>query len=772
LIDIAIQPANAARAGGAVKQKPKSPESSRRSARARSAVPLSPRRKWLFRVAALILVPLLVLGGLEGVLRLAGYGYATGIFRTVRIGPEEFLVNNDSFGLRFFPPELVRCPGPIRLPVHKAAGTCRIFVLGESAAMGDPEPSFGASRYLEVLLNERYPKQRFEIVNLGITAINSHVILPIARECAGRDGDVWIIYMGNNEMVGPFGAATVFGAQAPPLALVRATLLAQKLRLGQLLADAGHRIKGGKSATPSWGGMDMFATIRLPPDDPRREAVYRNFRRNLHDIVRAGVNSGATVLLNTVAVNQRDCAPFASFANTNLPAADRAQFIHSFSAACRSEAAGDFAGAAPAFEQAAAIDPRFAEGQFRWGNCLAQLNQFPAAREHFQKACDDDALPFRADSRINEMIRAEGRRPAGDRLVLLDAALAGEPSGMCGRETFYEHVHFNFDGNYRLARLWADRVERLLPAGINPAAGGWAAQGVCERRLGLSDWNRILVLQHMIGRLQQPPFAGQSDHTQRFAVLKSDLELVRARTNALAAVQVRKDFQATLLRAPEDYLLRENFALFLQAIGDLPAATAEWRRIQEWLPHDYLACFQLGRLLGGQSQWTESETWLRRAVKMHPGLTEGWYELGNVLASQEKFEPALAEYSRARQQRPQDPQIAFRMGKALGRLKRHPEAIERYREVVRLDPGFWEAHYELGGELDALNQLQDAAGEFAEAARLNPGYSRAHFNLGVLLAKQGRLEEARREFQETIRLEPDYAKARDYLAQVNTMKAP
>jgi hypothetical protein len=66
-------------------------------------------------------------------------------------------------------------------------------------------------------LRERFPGKKFEIVNTSITAINSHAILPIARECAAREGDVWIVYLGNNEMVGPFGAATVFGSQAPPL---------------------------------------------------------------------------------------------------------------------------------------------------------------------------------------------------------------------------------------------------------------------------------------------------------------------------------------------------------------------------------------------------------------------------------------------------------------------------------------------------------------------------------------------------------------------------
>jgi len=86
----------------------------------------------------------------------------------------------------------------------------RTAVFGESAALGDPAPSYGAGRYLQAMLSEQFPDEKFEVVNVSITAINSHAILPIARECARQQGDFWIIYMGKNEMVGPFGAASVF----------------------------------------------------------------------------------------------------------------------------------------------------------------------------------------------------------------------------------------------------------------------------------------------------------------------------------------------------------------------------------------------------------------------------------------------------------------------------------------------------------------------------------------------------------------------------------
>ena len=81
------------------------------------------------------------------------------------------------------------------------------------------------------------------------------------------------------------------------------------------------------------------------------------------------------------------------------------------------------------------------------------------------------------------------------------------------------------------------------------------------------------------------------------------------------------------------------------------------------------------------------------------------------------------------------------------------------------------AHYELGGELDAAGRLDEAGNEFAQAAKLNPGFSRAHFNYGVLLAKQGRFAEAQHEFEETLRLEPGYSRAREYLAELQALKA-
>src|ERR1700720_2322691 len=112
--------------------------------------PVSRRRLWLLRLFAMIFVPLVVLGGIELGLRLAGYGYDTGFFRQIQVNGHDFYVPNEKFSHRFFPQAIARTADPIRFAAEKATNSYRIFLLGESAATGDPDSTYGVGRYLEV----------------------------------------------------------------------------------------------------------------------------------------------------------------------------------------------------------------------------------------------------------------------------------------------------------------------------------------------------------------------------------------------------------------------------------------------------------------------------------------------------------------------------------------------------------------------------------------------------------------------------------------------
>jgi len=109
----------------------------RKRARAPKAEPEQPARqplarwkRWLFAFVGFVLLPLLLLALVELSLRLAGYGYSTAFFKRVRIQGADCFVENDKFGLRFFPPALARSPPPMVMKAAKGPNTCRVFVVG------------------------------------------------------------------------------------------------------------------------------------------------------------------------------------------------------------------------------------------------------------------------------------------------------------------------------------------------------------------------------------------------------------------------------------------------------------------------------------------------------------------------------------------------------------------------------------------------------------------------------------------------------------------
>ena len=724
---------------------------------------LSPGRKWLFRFLMVFVLPLIVLAGTELVLRLVGVGFDSRFFKRASIGGKEYYEANQDFGLRFFPRSLVRAPSPITMPAKKAPGTCRIFIFGESAALGDPRPNYGAGCYLEVLLGERFPQTKFEVINTSMTAINSHVILPIAQECAGHEGDLWIVYMGNNEMVGPFGAATVFGWRAPPIWLVRAHLQVQRLRLVQLLLQLGQKLHKSSAAASSWHGMEMFTQNQVSPDDPRRQSVHGNFKRNLEDILKAGHSAGAKIILSTVAVNLKDCQPFGS----KPPEAGCEKLLQNAAAA---EAQGQFASALPELQRAIETCPKSAEVQYQLATCLLRLTNGVAALPHFLQAVDDDTLPFRADSDINGSIREASRKFTENPVVLCEATEAlktASPEGIPGEESFYEHVHFNSKGNHALALAWAEQVEKLLaPALKRDARPSWISESECEQLLGLTGWNRISILEDIFGRIQRVPFSGQSGNAQQVARLKHEIEELRKHLTSEEAAQAREVYLRALRRAPENYRLHENYAEFLEATKDLKTAIAERKKVCELNPEYYFPYYTLGVDLKEAGDLAEAREAQLKADALKPGLADIRLELGIISARQGEWESARQELELARRLNPEEPRIPLYLGEVLWKLNRHAEALASVREAVRLAPSNWESHYRLASDLAQEGSFSDAVAEYQEALHLNPASVKMKLGLATVLLKLRRDSEAMQQLNEALELEPGNPTTLEFIRKV------
>ncbi len=715
---------------------------------------------------AAVLLPVLLLGTAELGLRLAGYGYPTSFFLKTRINGKEMLVENARFGLRFFPPALSRSPSPTVMAAAKPAGTYRIFVFGESAALGDPRPGYGVGRYLEVLLGERFPGTRFEVICAAMTAINSHALLPMARECARLDGDLWVIYMGNNEMVGPFGASSIFGARAPSLRFVRLNLALKATRTGQLVMASYERMKGGVE-TPAWGGMKLFIEQQLRPGDPRKEVVYNSFRENLDEILRVGHRSGVPIILSTVASNLRDCPPFASLHAPGLTASDTSGLEELGRLAGTLESTGNEEAAAKMYNEMNASDGQFAETRYRQAQSFLRLGKRIEARRSFELARDLDALPFRTDTPLNTLIRDAASRWASQGVHLVDAEKAlgqDAPDGIPGRYSFYEHVHLTFEGNYLLARSFGDQAREVLPkAIIDRGTPDWAPQESCDQLLGLTDWNRQTAYEDMLLRIADPPFTSQLGHVAHVKALADKVSEIKTRTRTATGLEARTVYERALKARPDDFRVHENFAEFLERSGRLEDATAEWQRVRELLPHHQLSYFHIGQLLARQKKYGEAGDYFAKALKIRPDLADAYSELGEILQKQGKPREALDQYALARRLRPEDPKLLVRVADVQASQNQRGEALKTLAEAARLRPTYWEARYLLGVELASVERIKEAQVEFDAVTRLRPDYANGHLNLGVALAKLGRLEDARTQFRETLRLDPQSQKAAQYL---------
>ncbi len=598
-----------------------------------SSRPLAWPVKLLLGCTFAVLVFALLLGALELGLHVFGYGHSTRFHRTERSADgTTWIRENRWVAAPFFAPEIIRRPQQFRLPAQKAPRTYRVFVLGGSAAMGDPEASFSVARALDVLLRNAHPEINFEIVNAGITAINSTVVRGIAADCAELEPDLFVVYVGNNEVVGPFGPGTVLTPFLASPGAVRIAVALKRTRTGQLLTALGRNTRGETTRTSDWGGMGMFLQHGIAEADPRLATTRALFRENLAAIAASGHSAGATVLLCTVPANLRDFAPFLSLHRPDLSAADLARWQELFTKGAAAAEARDLYTALPLLEEAARLDERHAETRYLLGFVQMETGAIAPGRESLQRALDLDALRFRADSHLNTIIRSFAESaPAGLHVVDLASEIAkGFPGDLPGDESLYEHVHLNIRGTYRAARelcapIEADLRRRGLVAASAPEPN-WASLQDLRDQLAYTLYEQAMIVREMSARFSRAPFTDQRGNASR-------LDHYRTMENTVSLLLPRPEVPADLARAydtalaarPDDWILRRNAGMALVALGQPERGAPLLEQTLALIPDELDALFALARAyqaLGDTARAGPLLALVRALEPRYPGLPE------------------------------------------------------------------------------------------------------------------------------------------------------
>ena len=674
-------------------------------------------RVWIVRFALIFLVPLFLIGSVEGVFRLIGYGNPVSFFVSSSTVEGE-LIENSKFAWRFLPAKLARAPQSTSVDPKKSPNVTRVFVFGESAAEGDPEPSFGMPRVLEVLLEGKFPGRDFEVINVAITALNSHAILPVARECAELDGDFWVLYIGHNEVMGPFGAGTVFGEQTPPLSALRAGLWLKKFRFGQWISE--FSAPEDSLGDGPWRGMEMFLDQKLSSEDQKLEWVYSSFRKNMEDIVDEGIGSGAEVMIASVASNLRDSAPFASL-GTGIG--------------------------------------RNASETFAHARSLESSGKLNDARQHYLNALDLDALRFRADSKLNKIVKSIGQSARKnvvffDSQVELDALSKG---GISGGDFFFEHVHLTFEGNYQLAKLFGERIVKSLESKGVTSSGQWHSLEECSQRLAYTNWDKRLVLRIIERRLMQPPFNNRDNNDEVLSQLNEDNKRLSKGLSEEDSLRVYGD--ALKLR-PNDWRIWQRNALLLSSLGRSTEALDSMKRAVDMTPWSRVLHYQYSAMLNQSGQYAAAALEAGRAISLKPDFAEAVYQLATARAGQGEIEKAAKLFSESLILDPRMGDAWLNWARMLEGKQKTNEAIVVYSDALRSLPNSANIHYRLGVARKTLGGADMALKSFEQAVQIDVNFAEAHFQIGVCYVGKGLFEKAVEHFQKAVMAKPELTQAR------------
>lgn len=568
------------------------------------------------RLLFVVAGPVLFFCVLEGTLRVIGFGKPVEFFI-----PDEkpgYYRTNPNFTDPFIPASFGIEPLNFRLRKHKEPNSVRVFVLGESAAQGMPGHDLGFAAQLRAQLGARFPDKTFEVVNLGITAIDSHVVRQIARQIVAFEPDLFVVYMGNNEMVGPYGPGCFYLSATMPIPLIRASVWVRGMRTGQLLANLLGRLVPAGAGIQGWKGMASFAGHSVRGNDPALEVVYRNFSANLHDIVGLGASVGIKTVLTTVVANLKDNAPFVSLHRAGMSPAEMKAWQAAWDAGMIAWNLGDTGDASRKFSDALRIDPEYAETHFRLGRLAETLGEPAAARRHYLDALHWDALRFRPDTRINEIIR-KAAREAGDSALLVDAAksLGSDPDSgpsLAGHEILFDHVHFNWPGNFQMSRLLAEASARALFGQDARSEAGLDAAG-CAAALGYTPEAQLQMLQVIVQLTLRPPFTNQFTFSADQARLQKEIESANARLGAPGARS------ATLAAVEKAHQLDPGNAAILIRLGtmeseagNLDRALALFDQARALQPRSAELAMLEAPILVRQRRFAEAEALLLRSI--------------------------------------------------------------------------------------------------------------------------------------------------------------
>ncbi len=642
------------------------------------------RPKWVFWLL-LLLLPLLFFAAIEGGLRLFHYGRAERLVLQREADGEKYYQLNRQVARRYFAGDEVAAPDARSeaFAFHKTPNTFRIFCLGGSTTAGWPyQYNAGFPSQLQARLSLLFPEKNFEVINAGISAINSFSVLEFTRELVRYQPDLFLIYMGHNEFYGALGVASTQGGWKNRT-LIKTYLALSDLRLFQLLRDGIALLKKPRPEAP--GGHTLMEMVAADKKIAYGSTTYRKgrdfFAANLDEILQVIKKHRVPVVVSTLASNIAEQPPFESVFSQEITVQNRWKSAMDLGDAAYVR--GNWSGAIAQYSAARELDEQPAEAAFKLGKSYQARGDYGKARDLLERGRDLDALRFRASSEFNQVIRrvcAGLQVPVAETEQRLAAACEHD---LIGHAVMTEHLHPNQYGYLLIADAF---LHAMAQQGVITPTAQW-------------PWQRDLPLDGLLEIACITPLE-EIIAAQRIRQLTSRYPYKTPRVLDVAADAEYKEF----LQRTADGILRRSFswndghyrvAEYLSERGRHAEAEQEYRAVIRVVPGNYYPYIFLANALIAQKKMAEAEEALMQSARYSVHLPFAFAKLGVLYMTQNLpikarpvLEQAMATAGNSREFTGNDrSRVHYLYALALAQTRELDKAREHVQIAARLTPG-------------------------------------------------------------------------------------
>jgi lysophospholipase L1-like esterase len=431
--------------------------------------------RWFFIIP--LIIPILFFVFLEMGLRLFNYGMDYTIFKPVYENYPGKLFINPNLPRKYFS-DLKNAPSvvPDAFDNVKKENAFRIFVLGESSTAGWPYiPNASFPREIKRRLELLYPDNEIEVINCGVSAINTYTIRDIVPGIIKERPDLILIYTGHNEYYGALGAASSVSLGHSRVS-INLYLWLLRFKTTQLAENMIRGIAGlfnNQNSDEPQGGETLMSKMigknLITLDSDLYKEGIKQFEGNMKDIIEMFHDAKIPVIMGTLTCNLRDQKPFVSVKGNNFPPADLV----------------------------------YTEAQKK-----LKEGKTEEAKTLFLRAKELDALRFRAPQEINIIIH---RLSIQFNLPLVDIDSlfkAASPDGIVGYNLTVDHLHPNIAGYRMIGKAFLKEMElsHNLPKGIRSSLSDEIINSTANAEYPVTKLDSIIAEMKIIILTGEYPF--------------------------------------------------------------------------------------------------------------------------------------------------------------------------------------------------------------------------------------------------------------------------